>query len=420
MNLYCKEGSIVKRKQYLVILISFLFIFIFSGCKKNSSNKSSSNKKLNIYVDIKDEKTKEVFKIIIDEFEKENKNVELNIMNSMSKSKIDEDMAKSDNIDMVVINRNVMLELKEKGIISDVSSIYEKVNLNQKFYSAVCAYGKIGDKYFGIPVIPYSLEIIYNKESIKQFGINKLDNLNDTEMLFKRMKEKNLKIPVILNEELTPSLAVAGFVSNNTINVGELEKYYDVGKEKYNNITYMQNFFSELNNLVKASGIDDKFFEKKDTSAIKDVEKGSVPAAIAMSYVSKDLRDLPLNILSSYSLSSVKVNPPIIVNAIICASANSKNQEDINKFLEFITEDSVQKKIADEGYITGNREANKNFQGYLQNIISHFENANENNVLFFYNLPEKMILPLNNEVEKVLGGSYSNDQWRKVIENTYK
>lgn len=63
-----------------------------------------------------------------------------------------------------------------------------------------------------------------------------------------------------------------------------------------------------------------------------------------MSYVSKDLRDLPLNILSSYSLSSVKVNPPIIVNAIICASANSKNQEDINKFLEFITEDSVQKK----------------------------------------------------------------------------
>lgn len=410
----------MKRKKCLIILVSFFVIFVFAGCKKNSSNKSSSNKKLNIYVDMKDEKSKEVFKIILDEFEKENKSVELNIMNSMSKSKIDEDMAKSDNIDIAVINRNVMLGLKEKGIISDISSIYEKANIGQRFYSSVCAYGKVGDKYFGIPIIPYSIELIYNNEAIKQFGINKLDNLKDAEMLFKRMKERNLKLPVILNEDLTPSLAVAGFVGNNTINVGELEKYYDVGKEKYNSITYMQNFFSELNNLVKISGIDDKFFEKKDVSAIKDVEKGSIPIAIAMSHISKELRDLPLSVIRSYSLSEVKVNPPIVVNAIICASANSKNQEEINKFLEFVTEDSVQKKIADEGYITGNREANKNFQGYLQNIVAHLESANENNVLFFYNLPEKMISPLNNEIEKVFQGSYSNDQWKKVIENTYK
>lgn len=400
--------------------MSCFLIFMFTACKKNSSNKNGSSKKLNIYMDIKDEKSKEVFKILIDEFQKENEKVEINTMNSMSKSKLDEDMTKSDNIDIVVINRNLMLSLKEKGIISDVSSLYEKANIGQKFYSSLCAYGKIEDKYYGIPVIPYTIEVIYNNEALKQFGINKMDNLKDTQMLFKRMKERNLKLPVILNEDLTPSLAMAGFVGNHTINVGELEKYYDVGKAKYSNITYMESFFSELNNLVKTSGIDDKFFEKKDISALKDVEKGNIPAAIAMSSISKEYRDASLNVLKSYSLSEIKYNPPIIVDAIICVSANSKNQEDINKFLEFITEDSTQKKIAEEGYITGNREANKNFHGYLTEIISHLENSNENNVLFFYNLPETMISPLNSEIEKVFQGNYSTDQWKKVIENTYK
>ncbi len=59
-------------------------------------------------------------------------------------------------IDVIFTNRNTLIELSKKGVLSDLQDTYEENNISDRYYDIMGSYGRVGDKYYGIGVVPYS------------------------------------------------------------------------------------------------------------------------------------------------------------------------------------------------------------------------------------------------------------------------
>lgn len=62
----------------------------FASCKKENKN---NNKELNMYIDIKDENSLNILKIIMEEYKKSNEDVKININNALG-SNVEEELKK--------------------------------------------------------------------------------------------------------------------------------------------------------------------------------------------------------------------------------------------------------------------------------------------------------------------------------------
>lgn len=414
------------RRKIVIIVLLIIYTFTLSACSNKEGNKSKNGskkeekQKITIYTDVKDKYTLDIMKYVTEEYKKENSKIEININNAMYKNGLKDELKKDNSIDVVFTNRANIIDLSKNGFLSDISNFYSKSNINERFYNIMSSYGMVGDKYYGIGLIPYTLEILYNEEALKKMNLPKPASLKEVQQLLIKINEKNLKIPIALTDDIEPLVAVSSIYASNIVNNLQLEKLYNSGIEKYKQFSNMQNYFTELDKLYKSKIILKDTFEKADESIISRVEGNELPIAIVFSYLNKDIINSKLQLLSDYSLSDVKINIPVIINGLFSICTNSKNTESVNDFLEFVYSDKFQTKLSEQGFIAGNKKANAELKGNSKIISEHLAKANNDNVLFFYNLPQKINSFLLIEVEKIFKGNYDGKEWERVIENSNK
>jgi spermidine/putrescine-binding protein len=105
-------------------------------------------------------------------------------------------------------------------------------------------------------------------------------------------------------------------------------------------------------------------FEVIGENSLSRLTMGDVPIVIGSSYIVKPLKEElkgdKIGVIEKYNISPVKENVPVIINSLICVPANAKNEEVTNSFIEYLFNEKTQKKLAEEGFVTGNKAANGN------------------------------------------------------------
>ncbi|MCB2292941.1 extracellular solute-binding protein [Clostridium algoriphilum] len=404
-------------KNLCSILIVVIVMFSLSACKA-----SEEEKKLNIFLDTTDEHSTEVIKFLIDDYEKSNPDVEVKLNDVLGdKGDIVEKINVGTKVDVIFTNRNNLIELSQKGVLSDLQGTYDENALSDRYYDILGSYGRVGDKYYGIGVVPYSIELLYNKANLKKLNISDPSNSKQWLKALKQINGKGIKTTVALTDDVDANGYLFSLVAGNVINIHELEENYDSGEESYKKLKDMQEIFKEFNSLTKENEITKNSFELGNEQSIINFNNSESPLLVSISYYNSKLKENNIGIVGDYDDDSkYGSNAPVIVNSLICVPVNAKNPDTADEFIKYIYSDKVQAKLVQKGIISGNKIVNNKISGIGKLMVQHMYKANDNSMLILYNLPAKIKNNLILALEKILDGNYNSKEWENVLKKSYK
>ena len=409
-------------KKLCSVLIVLIMVFSISACKSETKEKSEKQKKLNIFLDTTDTYSSNVIKFLIDDFKKNHPDVEIKLNDILGgKSNIMETINLGTEIDVIFTNRNTLIELSKNGVLNDLESTYEKGAMGDRYYDIMSSYGRVGDKYYGIGVVPYSIELLYNKASLEKTQISNPNNLEQWLNVLKQINAKGVKTPVVLTEDVDINGILFSLVASKGVNIHDIEENYDSGEEGYKKLKGMQEIFNQLNSLVKDKGITKNSFELGNEQSVNNFNAGDSPLLVAISYYNSKLNRSNIGIIKDYdSNSNYGANVPIIINSLVCTPLNAKNSDNANDFIKYIYSDEVQARVVQKGIISGNKTANNKVSGIGKIMVEHLYKANDNSILMIYNFPEKIKNNLLLSVRRIIDGTHSGKEWEEIIEGSYK
>lgn len=409
------------KREFSIILSIFLCISLCSCKKKDSQDQDKEEKELKVYVDIKDKNSLSIIKFLTEEYMKKNTKVKLKINDVLeTESNIVEEISKGDKADLILTSRNTMIELSKKGLLSDMSQYYDKNKINEKYYNIMSSYGRFEDKYYGISIIPYVITAFYNKDAINKLGISKMANVEDILGILKKFKENNIRIPVIVPEDLDINIVLSSMIASNRVKISDLDGAYD-NKNSYKNIKEMQYIFDDINTAVREGIINKNSFEIGNESTFNSLINGSTPFIISTSYYYDKLKDSNIETINDIIITNnIKANIPVLVDTILSLPINGKNSEEASEFIKFVLDEKTQEELVKKGYITGNKKANAEIQGLGENIVTKLSNANQNSIVYIYNLPKNFNKIISYKINNILLGNYSNNEWNEILNEIYK
>lgn len=398
--------------KYKRIMIIFLLVFLSLDLISCSiiNRKEMQEKQLNLYIGVKDKESLNAIKILTDFYQKKNPDVKLNINNIIG-DKIDYNIGEKN--DILFINRWDMLDLAHRGLISDMKNFFKENDIVSRYYSIMKVYGRFNDKYYGVPIMPCTLEFLYNKNSFDKLKISAPDTLADFENIMKKFNSGSDKIPAILGENIDVNNAIFSIVSNNNlIPMRRLENMYDSRVSEYGRFSYIQNVFKDINELVKKNVINKNIFEMGNEVTLDKFNNGDIPMVLVSSYY---VRDLNSRDISSINDKLPVMKTPVISNVLMCVPNDSDNTDEIEQFMKFSFGDGMQKEFSKRGYVTCNKAANKNNKGVKADISSHLKNASEDNIAIIQNIPHAMKSDISDKIDDIFSGKYAGNEWNEII-----
>lgn len=410
----------MKRHKNIYIIIMILLLISLSGCvlkKEEKSNNDKESNSINIYVDTKDEGSIDMIQFTIDSYKEQKKGTTINIKTPINKKDINTYLKDTKDIDLVITNRNNVLDLSNQGLIADLNEFYKKNDINNRFYNIITSYGVKGDQYFALGILPFTIDILYNEKYFndKDIQINKAT----LEELIKFINTKDLKIPIVAPETIDTMEIISVLLENNLVDKKELEYIYEGNAEKYNKFKDIQIVLDELNKLTKGGYLTNDIFKMEGKEILSYIDNGRYPMAIVASSYSKDEEGINTKILSNYKLIGKEKSPVVFIEALIAVANNSKNQEATMEFMKFIYSDEFQMKISEQGFVTGNIKAMEDNHLINSNLKSDIISSNMSNIPYIYSLPAKIRNEVKSEIYNILRGKYSGDEWIKIIRDTY-
>lgn len=399
-------------------MIILLIIPCLSCQKKDKTNKE---KNLNIYIDIKDKSALNIIKFLTDEYKKDNPDSKLKVNDVLGGgNNIASDISKGTEADLILTSRNTMIELSEKGLISDMEQYYEKNKITEKFYSVMSAYGRINDKYYGLSILPYSFEVYYNSDALNKLGITNLSNIKDVLNTTKKLNNNNVRIPVVIPEDLDINILLSSIVASNSIKITSLDSIYD-NKNEYSKMKDMQGIFNTIYKVSVENTINKNLFELGNENSFTALENGNIPIVISTSYYYSKIKDTKVTLIGDYKIvPEMKEKIPVIVNSVLCMPTNGKNSEEAGKFIKFVISDDTQQMLSKKGYITGNKKINEKSIGVPSIIAAHLSKADDNSIIFTSSMPYKLQGIISSKIDNILQGKYTGSEWEDIINEAYK
>ncbi|AJD32956.1 MULTISPECIES: ABC transporter substrate-binding protein [Clostridium] len=411
----------MKFKRIICLILILILPITFVSCKKENK---TNNKELNMYIDIKDENSLNILKIIMEEYKKSNEDVKININNALGNN-VEEELKKEKSPDLIFVSRNEMMKLSQKGLLDNMETSYEKNNITKDYYNVFNSYGRFKDKYYGLPIIPYTIEVLYNTEALNKLKIEEPKNINDIKNAMKKLKTSSTKVPVMLTNDLDINSVIFSIISNNITNSMELENIYNKEKKEYQNLKNMQEPFNIINNMVKDNALDENSFEEGKEVTLEKFNNGDIPIIISTSYYNSQIKNPNIkSVKQLYNVDKLNNTEPVIINSIMCLPLKAKNSEEANNFIDFTFSEKTQKYLLKKGFVTGNKKINKEKEGELTKLnkttVEKLSNLNENSILILYNLPNSFKSSISASIDKILNNEYTGKEWNKIVEDNLK
>jgi len=412
------KKTLTSMKKISSIFVILTMVFGLGACKSNNEDQ----KKLNIFLDTTDESSSEVIKFLIDDFKKNNPDVEIKLNDILEdESNIMETINLGTEVDMIFTNRNSLIELSKNGVLSDLQDTFDENTISDRYYNIMGSYGRVADKYYGIGVVPYSIELLYNKANLKELNISNPTNLDQWLSVLSLLNKKNIKTPVVLTNDMDANEYLFSLIASKYINIHDIEDKYDSGEEPYKKLKSVQEIFKKFNSITKDNGITNNSFELGNRQTVINFDNGESPLLVSTSYYNSKLSAENIGVIGDYdSNSNYGTNVPIIVNSLISVPVNAKNTQSVDTFIKYIYSDKVQAKIVQKGIISGNKIANNNVTGNGKLMIEHLYKGNDNSMLILDDLPESIKNNLGLTLKKILDGGYTSKEWEGLLKKSYK
>lgn len=410
-------GNNLRYKRTISIFLVMMVLFSAAGCSK----KGNVKEKISIYIESKDANTLNVMKFLIDGFKKENKGISVSINNVLDDSDIMTQISKDKKVDVILTSRENMTELAQKGMLLDMNSIAEKVNLNKNYNEAVTGLGFVNSKLSGVGFMPYSFEIFYNITALNKLGLNVPQNANDIQKVFKTLKQKSISIPVIVPGDIDIYNGLSTYIASNTVNNMDIESAYGKSMNDYLNIKSMQNIFDSISLFVKNGMLDKNTFIKGDNDSVKSLANGNIPVGIFSSYYLNVVnKSTSVDTFDNFKEIFGKTNNvPVFLNNFLCISSTYKDTQETSDFFKYIFSEKAEKNLLKAGYITGRKLDESSLSELQKKVYRHISQSTQSNAAYICFLPQKSYKIINNKIIEIIGGKSSQDAWKNIISSVY-
>ncbi|BDR68107.1 extracellular solute-binding protein [Clostridium tetani] len=396
----------------IIIFISIILLFLPVGCRTlEKKDLEEKENKLNIYLDIKDKHSLELIKLAIDEYTKENSKVKINTINSIGDSSKKDISEKK--MDLIFTNESNMIELQNEGLLKDVDIYLKKNKIHENFHKIIYSVGRHNDKYYGIGLVPYTVEFLYNKDKLKELKLEEPKDGDKLKKLLKELNNKNISIPTVLTEDIDVNDVILSMAMKKNLNLYNLNLSYIATRKKE-----FQEIFKKINDLQKQGVINNNTFKLGNEGSIKKLVNSNIPAIISISYYNNEFKDKNnIEIIDSLQWDkNLKINLPIIIDNVICIPINSENNENIHKFISYVYGDKFQEKLYSKTGITANKKISKK-EGHIQEKINkHIEESSIEDIIISQVMPENLRMSIVSKIEKILSGNYTGKEYDEILE----
>ncbi|MGL4569853.1 MAG: ABC transporter substrate-binding protein [Clostridium sp.] len=399
------------KKTVSLIMVLVVFLTITAGCGK----KNKGNEEISLYYNTEDIKTFTLANEIIKEFEKEY-GLKVNIHPVTDNKEIEKNIQEGKENSVLLLDGYNFSEFANKNYLRDLGYLYKSKDTREKFSYITNIYAIYNNKYYGIGLMPYSLELIYNNSLLKDKGITVEDNnIND---LFKKLNDKNIKIPTYIKSKYSKEVLLSALVANDSI-IYDLYKTNSVNDidKKIDAIENGQEIFKKLNDLYVNNTIRENMFIDGEKEAIKDFNDGKTPVILTTTLSSNDIRNgNDIGLANKMHLSNEMINAPVGVDLIVCSSVGNSKGDEVDKFLRFLLKSEPFELLSKQNCITGNKMGDSNLEGIHIKMANSIHAAAEINILYIDSIAPNKVDRLNKEVKNVLSGKYDGNEWTRVKE----
>ncbi|MDY6012669.1 ABC transporter substrate-binding protein [Clostridium sp.] len=400
------------KRKIIPVLIFICFCSFLIGCRNKKNN---DIKEVNLYYNTQSVKSISYVSDLIKRYE-EKQGGKINIIPVNDVSEIEKHIdAKKDSF-LVLLDGYDFIDYKNKNYLRDLSFLFKEKSIKEKFIDINNLYGIHEGKYYGLGLTPYSLSLLYNKEALKDLGIEIKEN-NYIEILTK-LREKNIKIPTHIKSEYSKELLFSCLIANDTINY-DLYKTDKINKlsEKINNIENGQKIFDVMHDLYNKNILREDMFLEDNKSAIKDFNEGKIPVLLTTTLSAQDITNKEgIDIVDKMPIQNKIVNTNVGMDVTLCSVIGTTNIDHVDNFLRFLIEENPFEVLSKKNCITGNIEADSNLKGVQIKMANDIASADEINKFYINIISNEDISKIDKECKKVLSGKYDGKEWSRVLE----
>lgn len=409
-------------KKVLGIFLISLICLNFIGCtnKKDKKEEASGLKEVNICTNLDSKDDLYLINYIKNQYESMNAKNRVNIIN-FSDLKEATYMLNEKKANLLFTDRNSMIQLESKGLIGEMTPIVKEEKLNERYYDIVINYGKHRNGIYGVGILPFSMEILYNKNVADKINIAYPKDIHELFNVFKKLNEKDIEIPVTMPENIEINELLFSIIFNNITFENNIDEFYGSSDKYYKDSKDIQKVFEYINYLYKNNIITNKTFKKMGFDNLKELQEKEYPLFIA-AYNGRGLNKFEE--LYKYQLLDLNKNSfknIIIVEPVVCVNTDSMDKEEVKKFIKFIYSEDFQQNLSQQGFKTASKAVNnKTTEKNEKVFIDHINYGNKRNMMINHSIPEEINRSIEKIVTKILKGQYTGEEWKEVIKSTYK
>lgn len=399
------------KKKIILILILICFCSLLVSCKNKKDNEA---KNVNLYYNEQSVKSISYVSDLIKKYE-EKQGGKINIIPVNDVSEIEKHIDAKKESFLVLLDGYDFIDYKNKNYLRDISYLFKEKSIKEKFIDINNLYGIHEGRYYGLGLTPYSLNLIYNKEALKDLGIELKEN-NYIEALSK-LREKNIKIPTYIKSEYSKELLFSCLIANDTINY-DLYKTDKINKleEKINHIEDGQKIFDVMHDLYNKNILREDMFLEDNKSAIKDFNEGKIPVLLTTTLSAQDITDKEgIGLVDKMPIQNKIVNTTVGMDVTLCSVIGATNVDYVDNFFRFLIEENPFEVLSKKKCITGNIEADSNLKGVQIKMADGIASADEINKFYINIISNENIRKIDKECKKVLSGKYDGKEWSRIL-----
>lgn len=251
--------------------------------------------------------------------------------------------------DVFMVNHDILLELKEKGQVADLSGLSTVSDYTDQMLTQMKDDGKI----YWMPTTVSAFGLYCNEDLLKEHGQKIPENLKEWEDVCAYFAEKGIT-PIICNNDISiKTLAIGkGFYSAYQENdQKKLFERLNSGKEKLSQ--YLTTGFTLAEQFIQKGYIDpEKSLKTEKTSDdLEEFAKGKAPFMLTGAWAAQRVKTMnsdlkfnvsPLPLLENGSMLVINADTRLSVNA------DSQHRKAAEKFVEYFTQTENIQKFADQ------------------------------------------------------------------------
>ncbi len=401
----------MKRKLNLIVVLVCLCSLIISCGKK----RSGEVEEVNLYYNTQSVKSINYLTDLIKKYEEE-QGGKVNIIPVNNMKEIEKNINGKKDSFLVLLNGYEFIDYRNKNYLRDLSYLFKEKKIKEKFIDVSNLYGIYEGKYYGLGLSPYSLNLIYDKEALKNKGIEIEEN-SYIEILTK-LREKNIKIPTYIKSEYSKEILLSCLIVNDTI-AYDLYKTDKVNKlqEKIKHIENGQKIFDVMHDLYNKNILREDMFIEEGEAAIKDFNEGKSPVLLTTTLSSEDITDKKgIGLVDKMPIQNKIINTAVGMDVTICSVIGTSKIDSVDDFLRFLVESNPFEVLSKKNCVTGNVEADSGLKGVQIKMADNIGVANEINMFYTNIISNEDIKKIEKECKKILSGQYDGKEWDRILE----